>query len=259
MPEMIIIETHGPVGLIRLNRPTALNALCDQLMTELGDQLLAFDADPAIGAIVLTGSERAFAAGADIKEMRDRSYPAVYADDFIGKRWETVLQVKKPVVAAVAGFALGGGCEVTLACDLRIAADNATFGQPEIQLGIIPGGGGTQRLTRLVGPARAKRIVMSGAPVKAAEALAIGLVDEVVPSAELHERAFALAAEYARGAVLAQGLAKRAIMDGLDGSLTDGLELEQELFVEVFRSEDARIGVASFLEHGPGKATFTGR
>jgi enoyl-CoA hydratase len=163
------------------------------------------------------------------------------------------------VIAAVAGFALGGGCELALACDLRIAADTATFGQPEILLGIIPGGGGTQRLTRLVGPAQAKRIVMSGAQVKAPEALAIGLVDEVVPAADLHDRAFALAAEYARGAVVAQGIAKQAIQRGLDGSLADGLELEHQGFIDVFRTDDARIGVASFLEHGPGKATFTGR
>ena len=142
MAEMILVETHGPVGLIRLNRPTALNALCDQLMEELGDQLLAFDADPAIGAIVLTGSERAFAAGADIKEMRDRTYPAVFNDDFIGKRWETVLRVKKPVVAAVAGFALGGGCELAMMCDIILAAETAKFGQPEINLGVMPGAGG---------------------------------------------------------------------------------------------------------------------
>lgn len=244
------------VAVIRLNRPK-VNALCAALLDELRDVALALTADPP-GAIVVTGGERIFAAGADISEFRGPDEAAI-----IGRKFFDALQaleaIPRMVIAAVAGFALGGGCEVALACDLRIAAENATFGQPEIQLGIIPGGGGTQRLARLVGPSRAKRIVMSGAPVKAAEALAIGLVDEIVPTVELHERAYALAAEYARGAVVAQGLAKQAIMGGLEGSLTDGLELEQRRFVEVFRTEDARIGVASFLEHGPGKATFIGR
>jgi enoyl-CoA hydratase len=159
----------------------------------------------------------------------------------------------------VRGFALGGGCELALACDFRIAADNATFGQPEILLGIIPGGGGTQRLTRLVGPARAKDLVFTGRQVRAPEALAIGLADEVVPADELFERAVGRAAELAKGAVIAQALAKRAIDRGLDLPLDEGLVLEQEMFVEVFRTEDARTGVASFLEHGPGKATFAGR
>ena len=146
--EMILVETQGRVGVITLNRPQALNALCDQLMTELGDALRGFDADPTVGAIVITGSPKAFAAGADIKEMKDRTYPAVHFDDFIGKRWETVLTIQKPVIAAVAGFALGGGCELAMMCDLILAADNAKFGQPEINLGIIPGAGGTQRPRR---------------------------------------------------------------------------------------------------------------
>jgi enoyl-CoA hydratase len=161
-PTMILVETHGRVGLIRLNRPQALNALCDQLMGELGDQLLAFDADPAIGAIVLTGSEKAFAAGADIKEMRERTYPNVFLDDFIAARWETVLRVKKPVIAAVAGFALGGGCELAMMCDFIIAADTARFGQPEINLGVIPGAGGTQRMTRAIGKAKAMDLCLTG-------------------------------------------------------------------------------------------------
>jgi enoyl-CoA hydratase len=163
------------------------------------------------------------------------------------------------VIAAVSGFALGGGCELALACDLRIASDKARFGQPEILLGIIPGGGGTQRLARLVGPSRAKNLVLTGRQVGADEALRIGLVDEVVAPDDLHDRACGLAAELAGGAVAAQGLAKRAIDRGLQGSLSAGLDLEQELFSEVFTTEDARIGVASFLEHGPGKATFLGR
>ncbi len=244
------------VAVIRLNRPK-VNALCAALLDELRDVALALTADPP-GAVVVTGGERIFAAGADISEFSGPDEAAV-----IGRKFFDALAaleaIPRMVIAAVAGVALGGGCEVALACDLRIAAENAAFGQPEILLGIIPGGGGTQRLARLVGPSRAKRIVLSGAPVKAAEALSIGLVDEVVPTAELHDHAYAVAAEYARGAVVAQGLAKRAIMAGLEGSLADGLELEQQLFVEVFGTEDARIGVASFLEHGPGKATFVGR
>jgi len=244
------------VAVIRLNRPK-VNALCAALLDELRAVAVQLQADPP-GAVVVTGGERIFAAGADISEFGGPDEAAAIGRMFVDAL-NALEAIPRMVIAAVAGFALGGGCEVALACDLRIAADNATFGQPEIQLGIIPGGGGTQRLARLVGPARAKRIVLSGAPVKAAEALAIGLADEVVPAAELHDRVFALAAEYARGAVVAQGLAKQAIMQGLDRSLAEGLELEQQHFVEVFRTEDARIGVASFLEHGPGKASFVGR
>ena len=244
------------VAVIRLNRPK-VNALCAALLVELREVAEGLHADPP-GAVVLTGGERIFAAGADIAEFQGPHEAAVIGRTFL-EATAALESIPRMVIAAVAGFALGGGCELALACDLRIAADNATFGQPEILLGIIPGGGGTQRLTRLVGPAQAKRIVLSGVQVKAAEALAIGLVDEVVPAPELHERAFALAAEYARGAVVAQGIAKQAIMRGLDGSLADGLELEHQGFVDMFRTEDARIGVASFLEHGPGKATFTGR
>ena len=183
--EMILTETEGKVAVIRLNRPQALNALCDQLMTELGDALRGYDKDPAIAAIVITGSERAFAAGADIKEMKDRAYPAVYFDDFIGERWETVLEIQKPVIAAVAGFALGGGCELAMMCDLIIAADTAKFGQPEINLGIIPGAGGSQRLTRAVGKSKAMEMILTGRMMDAAEAERSNLVRRVVPAAEL--------------------------------------------------------------------------
>jgi len=175
-PETIIVETHGRVGLIRLNRPQAMNALCDQVMEELGVQLIAFDADTAIGAIVITGSEKAFAAGADIKEMRDRTHPAAFMEDFIGKRWEAVLRIKKPVIAAVSGFALGGGCELAMMCDMIFAADTARFGQPEINLGIIPGGGGTQRLTRAVGKSKAMDMILTGRMMDAAEAERANLV-----------------------------------------------------------------------------------
>ena len=188
MPEMILVETHGNVGLIRLNRPQALNALCDQLMAELGEQLLAFDVDPAIGAIVLTGSEKVFAAGADIREMRDRRYPDSLLDDFIA-RWETVLRVQKPVIAAVAGFALGGGCEVAMMCDFILAADTARFGQPEVNLGVMPGAGGTQRMSRAIGKAKTMELCLTGRMMDAAEAERCSLVSRVVPAGELIDEA----------------------------------------------------------------------
>ena len=191
--EMIQVETHGAVGLIRLHRPAALNALCDQLMTELGTQLLAFDADKAIGAIVITGNEKAFAAGADIKEMRVRTHPEALLEDFIGRGWETVLRVKKPVIAAVAGFALGGGCELAMMCDMILAADTAKFGQPEIKLGVIPGIGGSQRLTRAIGKAKAMEMILTGRTIDAVEAERAGLVARIVPAADLLDEAMATA------------------------------------------------------------------
>ncbi len=196
--EMILTETQGKVAVIRLNRPQALNALCDQLMTELGTALRGYDSDPAIAAIVITGSERAFAAGADIKEMKDRTYPAIYFDDFIGERWETVLEIQKPVIAAVAGFALGGGCELAMMCDLIIAADTAKFGQPEINLGIIPGAGGSQRLTRAVGKSKAMEMILTGRMMDAAEAERANLVCRVVPAAELLAEAVKIGEKIAR-------------------------------------------------------------
>ena len=206
---------------------------------------------------MITGGERIFAAGADISEFggADEAGPITAA---IHGAVDAVAAIPRFVIAAVAGYALGGGCELALGCDYRIAGDRAVFGQPEILLGIIPGGGGTQRLARLVGPSRAKELCITGRQVKADEALRIGLADEVVPGDELHARALALAAECARGAVLAQGLAKRAIDHGLSMSLSDALRLEQDLFVDSFRTNDSQIGVKSFLEHGPGKAEFTG-
>src|ERR1700690_476761 len=185
----ILTETHGRVGLIRLNRPEALNALCDALMRELKAQLQAFDSDRAIGAIVITGNERAFAAGADIKEMRVRTNPDAMVEDFIGANWEAVLSIKKPVIAAVAGFALGGGCELAMMCDIIIAADNAKFGQPEIKLGVMPGIGGTQRLPRLIGKAKAMDLCLTGRMMDAAEAERAGLVSRVVPLASLMDEA----------------------------------------------------------------------
>ncbi|MGC8470346.1 MAG: enoyl-CoA hydratase-related protein, partial [Acetobacteraceae bacterium] len=206
---MILTETQGRVGLIRLHRPSALNALCDQLMGELGTALAAFDADPAIGAVVLTGSEKAFAAGADIKEMKDRRYPAVLADDFIARRWENVTRCAKPTIAAVAGFALGGGCELAMMCDFIIAAETARFGQPEITLGIIPGAGGTQRLTRAVGKAKAMDLILTGRMMDAAEAERAGLVARVVPAEKLLEEALAAAGRIAALSPVALALARQ--------------------------------------------------
>ncbi len=247
-PEMILVETHGAVGVIRLNRPQALNALCDQLMTELGAQLLAFDADPAIAAIVLTGSERAFAAGADIKEMKDRSYPAVYADDFIAANWETVLRVRKPVIAAVAGFALGGGCELAMMCDIIIAADTAKFGQPEINLGVIPGSGGTQRLTRAVGKAKAMDMVLSARMMDAAEAERASLVSRVVLADQLMPEAMKLADKIASLSPVAVAMAKDAVSRVFDTTLAEGVRYERRLFLSLFGTRDQREGMAAFAE-----------
>jgi len=257
MAEMILVETHGPVGLIRLNRPTALNALCDQLMEELGSQLLAFDADPAIGAIVLTGSERAFAAGADIKEMRDRTYPAVFNDDFIGKRWETVLQVKKPVVAAVAGFALGGGCELAMMCDIILAADTAKFGQPEINLGVMPGAGGTQRLTRAVGKSKAMEMILTARMMDAAEAERANLVSRVVPAADLVAEALKLGEKLAALSPVAVAMAKETVNRAFEMTLLEGVRYERRLFLSLFGTADQREGMAAFAEKR--KPAFSGR
>ena len=244
------------VAVIRLDNPK-VNALSTSLLAQLEAAATALTDDPP-GAVVITGGDRLFAAGADISEFGGPDDARTVGAAFV-RALDAVAAIPRCVIAAVSGFALGGGCELALACDLRIASGRAKFGQPEILLGIIPGGGGTQRLARLVGPSRAKDLILTGRQVSSDEALRIGLVDEVVAPDDVHERAYALAAELAAGAVVAQGLAKRAIDEGLQGDLATGLALEQELFAEVFATEDARVGVASFLEHGPGKATFTGR
>lgn len=247
---------HGVVAL-RLNRPP-MNPLSQALLTAIGDAAEGLANDPGVKAVVVFGSEKALAAGADIKEFGDQDAARAIGATF-RRAFDGLAAIPRPVIAGIRGFALGGGMELALACDLRIAADTARLGQPEILLGIIPGAGGTQRLPRLVGPARAKELIWSGRQVKAEEALAIGLVDRVVPAAELEDAALAWASELAQGAVAAMGLAKRAVDDGLDGSLAAGLDVEAAAFVEVFGTEDAQSGVASFLEHGPGKATFAGR
>ncbi len=234
-----------------------VNSLSKAVLTQLLAIAEQLTIDPP-GAVIVTGSERIFAAGADISEFAGPDEARQIGALFVAAL-NAVAAIPRMVIAAVAGPALGGGCELALACDMRLAADSARFGQPEILLGIIPGGGGTQRLPRLVGPSRAKDMILTGRQVAAEEALSIGLVDEIVPRDSLMARARELAAELARGPVLAQALAKAAIDDGLQVTLAEGLALEQAAFVEVFGTDDARLGVASFLEHGPGKATFTGR
>ncbi|MEO0036649.1 MAG: putative enoyl-CoA hydratase echA8 [Pseudomonadota bacterium] len=246
--ETIIVETRRHVGLITLNRPKALNALCAQLVAELGQALDAFEADDEIGAIVLTGSEKAFAAGADIKEMAGKSFMDAYLADFITDGWERVTTCRKPVIAAVAGFALGGGCEVAMMCDFILAADNAKFGQPEITLGIIPGAGGTQRLTRAVGKAKAMEMVLTGRMIDAAEAERAGLVSRVVPLAELVEEAVKVAEKIAglsRPVVL---MAKEAVNAAFETSLSQGIRFERRLFHATFATEDQKEGMAAFIE-----------
>jgi enoyl-CoA hydratase/carnithine racemase len=257
MDELVEVRRgEDGVAVVRLNNPK-VNALSTKLLEQLRDAAVELSANPP-GAVVVTGGDRIFAAGADIADFAGPDEARVIGRTFTAAL-TAVTSIPRMVIAAVAGYALGGGCELALACDVRIAADTAVFGLPEIKLGIIPGGGGTQRLARLVGPARAKSIILSGREVKAAEALAIGLADEVVPAGQLFDRAYGLARDYATGALAAQALAKRAIDEGLEGSLAAGIELEQQLFVEVFGTDDARIGIESFRTRGPGKARFTGR
>jgi enoyl-CoA hydratase/carnithine racemase len=256
--ELVLTEVRADgVATLRLNRPP-MNALSQALLAEIAGAAESFASDDAVKAVVVLGGEKAFAAGADISEFGDQ-HAAKRIERSFRAAFDGVAAIPRPVIAAVNGFALGGGLELAMSCDLRIASEKARVGQPEILLGIIPGAGGTQRLTRLVGPARAKELVWSGRQVKADEALAIGLVDRVAPPDELEDQALAWAAELASGAVVAMGLAKQAIDDGLDGSLARGLDLEAEAFIEVFATDDARVGIASFLEHGPGKAKFSGR
>jgi enoyl-CoA hydratase/carnithine racemase len=243
------------VAVLRLDRKPA-NALSRDLLEELAAAARSLTSDPA-RAVVVTGGERIFAAGADIAEFGGPEEAAVVGGHF-RDALDRIATIPRPVIAAVNGYALGGGCELALACDLRIAGDTAKLGQPEILLGIIPGGGGTQRLTRLVGPARAKDIIFTGRQVAADEALRIGLVDRVVSASDTIDAALAWAGALARGPSVALALAKQAIDGGLESTLREGLDLEHELFTEVFRTDDAKAGVASFLEHGPGKATFTG-
>jgi enoyl-CoA hydratase/carnithine racemase len=255
--ELVLLERRDDgVAVVTLNNPK-VNALSQQLLARLHRIALELADDPP-GAVVVTGGDRIFAAGADISQFGGPDEAAAITEGF-HRALDAIADIPRMVIAAVSGYALGGGCELALACDYRIVGERGVFGQPEILLGIIPGGGGTQRLARAVGASRAKELCLTGRQVKAPEALRIGLADEVVPGDELHERALALAAEVARGASVAQSLTKQAIDQGLSMTLADGLLLERRLFTEVFHSDDSRIGVRSFLAEGPGKAVFTGR
>lgn len=255
--ELLTLERRDDAVAVVTLANGKVNALSQELLAELHavTEDLARDLP---GAVVVTGGDRLFAAGADISQFGgpDEARSITLA---FHRALDAVAALPRFVIAAVSGYALGGGCELALACDYRIASERAVFGQPEILLGIVPGGGGTQRLARTVGASRAKEICLTGRQVRADEALQIGLADEVVDPAALHERALALAAEVAAGALTAQAICKRLIDEGLSTSLDDGLRLERGGFEEVFHTDDARIGVASFLEHGPGKASFTGR
>jgi enoyl-CoA hydratase len=258
MTDVLVELVRGDDGVAVVTlRNGKVNSLSRAVLTRLLEIAEQLTEDPP-GAVIITGSDRIFAAGADISEFGGPEEAREIGALFVAAL-NAVAAIPRMVIAAVSGPALGGGCELALACDLRIAADSARFGQPEILLGIIPGGGGTQRLARLVGPARAKNMILTGRQVAADEAAAMGLIDEVVPRDELLGRARELAVQLARGPLAAHALAKAAIDDGLQVTLAEGLALEQAAFVEVFRTEDARLGVASFLEHGPGRAEFTGR
>jgi enoyl-CoA hydratase len=246
--ETILVETRGRVGLVTLNRPKALNALNDRLMDELGAALLAFDGDEAVGAIVLTGSDKAFAAGADIGAMSAWSYMDVFKSDYITRNWETIRRIRKPVVAAVSGYALGGGCELVMMCDIVIAAETARFGQPEIKLGIIPGAGGTQRLPRAVGKAKAMDLILSARMMDAREAESAGLVSRVVAAENVVDEAIAAANAIASFSLPAVMMAKEAVNRAYEAPLAEGLLFERRLFHSLFATEDQKEGMAAFVE-----------
>lgn len=248
MYQFLKVETRDRAALVTLNRPEALNALSTPLMVELGRALDAAEGDAAIGAIVLTGSEKAFAAGADIKEMRDKTYMEAYAEDFVTAHWERVDACRKPVIAAVAGYALGGGCELAMMCDFILAADNAKFGQPEINLGVIPGAGGTQRLTRFVGKSKAMEMCLGGRMMDAAEAERAGLVSRIVPAAGLVEEAVKTANAIAAKSLPSVMMAKEAVKKAHETALREGVLFERRLFQSLFASEDQKEGMAAFAE-----------
>ena len=259
MGEFVRVEIDQAIATIRLDRPP-MNALNAQVQDEIGAVAAQVDTDPGVRAVVLYGGEKVFAAGADIKEMAQASFAQIAVDSRrLQSAFTAVAKIGKPVVAAVTGYALGGGLELALCADFRVAGEGARLGQPEILLGIIPGAGGTQRLPRLVGPARAKDIVYTGRFVPAAEAHEIGLVDKVVPDAEVYQAARDLVARYATGPAVALRAAKQAIDAGLEADLETGLEIERLHFAALFATEDQQTGMRSFIEDGPGKATFAGR
>lgn len=246
--EAILVETQGKVGLIRLNRPKALNALNDQLMSELGQALLKFDADAEIGCIIITGSEKAFAAGADIGAMAGYSYMDAFKGDYITRNWEEIRRVRKPVIAAVAGFALGGGCELAMMCDFIIAADNAKFGQPEIKLGVIPGAGGTQRLPRSVSKAKAMDMCLTARMMDAVEAERAGLVSRIVSLDQLMAEALEAATVIANMSLPAVMMIKESVNRAYETTLAEGIQFERRLFHSTFATEDQKEGMQAFLE-----------
>ncbi len=245
--ENILVETRGRVGLITLNRPKALNALNSALMAEIGAALDVFEADAAIGAVVITGSEKAFAAGADIKEMQPLTYPSTYLDDFI-TTWDRVARARKPVIAGVAGFALGGGCELAMMCCMVVAAETAKFGQPEIKLGVMPGAGGTQRLTRAIGKAKAMDLILTGRMMDATEAERSGLVARILPAEGFVDAVVAIAEEIAGYSLNAVMMAKESVERAFEGSLAEGLRFERRLFQSMFATADQKEGMAAFAE-----------
>jgi enoyl-CoA hydratase len=245
--ETIQVETHGRVALVRLDRPQALNALNALLISELDCALAGFDKDDGVGCVIITGSEKAFAAGADIKEMKDKSFSDAFLGDFIG-RWDTVARARKPIIAAVAGFALGGGCEIAMMCDFILAADTAQFGQPEIKIGVIPGAGGTQRLTRAIGKAKAMDLVLTGRMMGAEEAERAGLVARVVPAADLIAEALEAGAAIAAMSLPAALTAKEAVNAAFETTLAEGVRYERRLFYSLFATQDQKEGMAAFVE-----------
>jgi enoyl-CoA hydratase len=252
----LLIETHGNVAVIRLNRPKALNALNDNMMNELGQALYKFDVDSDIGCIILTGSEKAFAAGADIAAMANYTYADTFPGNFIGRNWEHILNVRKPVIGAVAGFALGGGCELAMMCDFLIAADTARFGQPEIKVGVTPGAGGTQRLPRAIGKSKAMDMLLTARMIDAAEAERTGLVSRVVPADKLMEEALAAATTIAAMPTSVAMAIKDCVNRAYEGSLSEGVRYERRYFHAGFGTAAQREGMAAFLEKRP--ADFDG-
>jgi enoyl-CoA hydratase len=244
----IIVEKKARVGIITFNRPKALNALCDSLVAELGSALDEMEADPEIGAVVLTGSDKAFAAGADIKEMKDKTFVDAYRSDFITHGWERIAQCRKPVIAAVAGYALGGGCEMAMMCDIILAADNAKFGQPEITIGVLPGAGGTQRLTRLIGKSKAMEMCLTGRTMDAVEAERSGLVARVVPASQLMDEAVKLASRIASMSAPIVLMVKECVNRAYETTLAEGIRFERRLFHAAFATEDQKEGMAAFAE-----------
>ena len=244
----LIIEQIGKVQIITLNRPEAMNALSPEMMTELSEQLDQSENNPEVAVLIITGNEKAFAAGADIKAMKDMSYMQMYQEDFITQNWERIVSFRKPTIAAVSGFALGGGCELAMMCDFILAADNAKFGQPEINLGILPGAGGTQRLTRLIGKSKAMEMVLTGRMMDALEAERSGLVSRVVPVAQLREEALKTAEKMAQLSLPILMMAKESVNRSYETTLAEGIRFERRLFHSAFATDDQKEGMAAFVE-----------